>query len=240
MVKVLEAFVDESCHTQHRYLVLGGIACEKTDVVDCERRFGLVRKTHNMFGEVKWTKISNAKSSAYIALLDAFFNMMDEGKLSFHCLIADTSTFNNRKYNAGSREIGFNKLIYQLLLKFGRLYGDAYRMYVYLDGRTTRASLIELRTIVNHGLAKRWDVRGWPVRRLDFRDSTSSDLFQLNDVLIGAIGHRKNGHHLVPDASPAKKAVAEHLARRSGLADICRNTRLDDTVFTVWNFQYGK
>jgi hypothetical protein len=124
-------------------------------------------------------------------------------------------------------------------MKFGRLYGDDYRLHFNLDRRTTKASLVELRSIVNNGLAKRWDVRGWPVRRLDFRDSDSSDLFQINDLLIGAIGHRKNGHHLLPNASQHKQDFVRYITSASGLKDICRDTRRGAT-FSVWNFGFGK
>lgn len=236
MTKFLEAFIDESC-TQHRFLVLGGISCDSTAVAQCEARFNAVRQKHRLFGEVKWTKVSKSKLAVYKELIDVFFELSRGDTLHFHSLIADTSTFDNRTYNFGSREIGFNKLIYQLILKFGRLYGDNCRLYVYLDRRTTKASLIELRSIVNNGLAKRWDIQGWPVRRLDFRDSDSANLFQITDLLIGAIGHRKNGHDTVVGASPHKTEFVRHISNCAGLTDICRDTRLGAT-FSVWNYRF--
>src|SRR5207247_1355232 len=134
----------------------------------------------------------------------------------------------------GNPEIGFNKLVYQLLVKFGRLYGDHYRLYMYLDERTTSSSLIEFRSILNAGLRKHWDVRGWPLRRLHFRNSKASDLFQINDLLIGAIAHRKNGHHLQANASPSKREFVQHI--RDAAGNIPRRAR----VLTVWNFRYGR
>jgi hypothetical protein len=127
-----------------------------------------------------------------------------------------------------------------LLHKFGGRYADNYRLYIYLDRRTTKASLIELRSMLNSALAKSWDIRGWPVRRLDFRDSDSSDLFQMNDLLIGAIGYRKNQHYLLPSASQHKRDLAEHLTTSAGLPDLCHDTRRAATRFTVWNFHYRK
>jgi hypothetical protein len=207
-------------------------------VPDCEQAFASVRRKHALFGEVKWSKVSRSKLSVYKEFADVFFDLMQADKVHFHSLIADTSTFDHRTYNRGSREIGFNKLIYQLLVnKFGRLYGDHYRLYVYLDHRTTRASLIELRTIVNAGVAKRWDIQGWPFRRLDFRESTATDLFQITDLLIGAMGHHKNEHHLLPNASPAKREFIQHLASAAGVTDLCRDTRRGAKL-SVWNFRY--
>jgi hypothetical protein len=238
---ILEAFVDESCQTQHRYLVLGGLACKHENVSDCEARFAMVRKQYAMFGEVKWTKVSRAKLHVYKALVDTLFSLISEDKLHFHSLIADTSEFDHKTYNQGNSEIGFHKLIYQLLLhKFGRRYADEYRLYVYLDRRTTKASLMELRSMLNSGLAKSWDIRGWPVSRVHFRNSDSSDLFQLNDLLIGAIGHRKNQHYLLPNASVHKRELGEHIVAAAGVTDICRDTRREATRFTVWNFHYPK
>jgi hypothetical protein len=72
----------------------------------------MIRKRYSMFGEVKWTKVSRAKLVVYKALADTLFNLIGEDKIHFHCLIADTSEFDHRRYNQGSGEIGFHKLIY--------------------------------------------------------------------------------------------------------------------------------
>lgn len=238
---VLEVFADESCQTQHRYLVLGGLACERKDTAEIEQLLTAVRVEHRTFGEVKWTKVSRAKLSFYKDFVDVVFDAMRTSRIHFHSLIADTSEFDHKKYNRGSKEIGFHKLIYQLLVqKFGRLYADNYRLYVYLDGRTTRASLIELRAMLNAGLANQWDIRGYPYRRVDFRDSKSSDLFQVNDLLLGAIGHRTNQHHLVKGSSVAKIEMVAHVTRRAAISDLAVGTPRTRQNFTVWNFHYGR
>ena len=48
--------------------------------------------------------------------VDVFFDASAKDDLHFYALYVDTHTFNHHKYNGGEAEIGFNKLIYQLLL----------------------------------------------------------------------------------------------------------------------------
>jgi len=241
MADIVEVYADESCHTQHRFLVLGGVACEHAAVAAVEARFAQIRQKHQLFGEVKWTKVSRAKYHVYQEFVDLFASLIRDGTLNFHSLIVDTSEFDHKSHNQGSSEIGFNKLIYQLLLhKFGRLYAENHRLYVYLDKRTTKASLLTLQAMLNSGLAKQWDIRGFPIRRLDFRDSKSSDLFQANDLILGAMGHRKNGHQRLPSCSEHKRSLVKYIERAIGVQDVSASTRRDATAFTVWHFHYRR
>jgi hypothetical protein len=97
--------------------------------------------------------------------------------------VVDATKLDHNRYNQGSREIGFNKEVYQLLLKCGRLYGGNF--HVYLDRRSTGAPTEELRLILNRGIRKRGDRRDWPYRRLHFRDSHEVEALQLADLLVG-------------------------------------------------------
>ena len=126
---ILEVFADESCQTKHRYLVLGGLACDRKDTAETEQRLTAVRAEYRMFVDVKWTKVSRAKLSFYMDFVNVVCDAIRTERIHFHSLIADTSEFDHKRYNRGSKEIGFHKLIYQLLVqKFGRLYADNYRL----------------------------------------------------------------------------------------------------------------
>lgn len=189
---------------------------------------------------MKWSKVSRTKLQAYKDLSSYILDRIEQGSVSFHCLFADTSQFDHKRYNQGSKEIGFNKLVYQCLLHcFLRTYAPSYpRLHVYLDRRTTRHSTIELRGMLNRGAANDWGIEGWPVRRLDFRDSKHCEMLQLNDVILGCIGFRKNGHHMAPDASASKVDLARHIESKLRVRDITRATTRHERRFTVWDFRY--
>lgn len=237
---VIHVYADESC-TSHKFLALGGIAMERDFAPVALERLKAVRDTFNTHGEVKWQKVSRSKLDFYKAYVDVFFDASATDDIHFYALYVDTSTFNHTKYNGGKAEIGFNKLMYQLLLhKFGRKYGTDHTINVYLDDRTTKHDPEELRPMLNHDLS-RWGIKGRPFRQLRFRDSKECDLIQLNDLLVGVVGFKKNLHDKAEGCAPHKIALAQHIIRRA--LENEKPHRLNSAAarhFAVWPFIYRK
>lgn len=236
---ILHVYADESCTGGQQYLALGGIALEESISPTLLERLKAVRDLHNTHGEVKWQKVSKAKLDFYKAYVDVFFDASMADDVRFYALYVDTHTFNHHKYNGGEAEIGFNKLIYQLLLhKFGRKYGELYKIKVFLDHRTTKHDPEDMRPMLNKDLAKR-GVHGDPFRQIRFRDSKICDLIQLNDLLIGTVGFKKNLRDKVPGCAPSKIELAEHIVRRAHENE--KPHRLDSAQakrFAVWQFKF--
>lgn len=186
-------------------------------------------------GELKWTKVSTAKLPAYKRVVDVHFDgIAGVSPLHFHSLVVDTSRLNDALHNAGSREIGFNKEVYQLAMKFGRNYSDRL-FHLYADQRTTSGLTDDVRLILNRGIAKKGDKRDWPYRRLHFRDSKTTPLLQLVDVLLGALMFRINGHDKSTDASPSKCELSAHVLKRAGIKGLDRDNF--DPKCSVWHRQ---
>jgi hypothetical protein len=181
-----DVYIDESSQSKHHFLVIGGIVLETSDVPTFVSEMRRVRLPELPSGEMKWAKISVAKLAAYKRVVDLFFDFNRTGSPHFHSLVVDTTLQDHKLYNQGSRELGFNKEIYQIAMKFGRLY-KRHNFHVYLDYRSTSHKSEELRLILNRGTIKRGDIRDWPYRRVQFRNSKGTDLIQLSDVLVGAI-----------------------------------------------------
>lgn len=233
-------YADESCKDTHRYLVLGGLAVEAVQYDQVSQRLLAVREAYTTFGEVKWSKVSKSKLAFYKAYVDVFFECARTDMLHFHSLVVDTHTFNHSKWNFGDAEIGFNKLIYQLLLhRFGRRYGD-FPLHVYLDERSSKDSPDAIRPMLNSALAKDWHNLQKPFRRIHFKQSHTCQLIQLNDLLIGALGFRKNGRQHLADSSPNKVELAEYIARSVRSIQACRPNAKQAQRFTIWEFAYRK
>lgn len=216
-------------------MVLSGIIAEYEEIHQALNEFSIIRKKHNLSKELKWTKISNNKLDAYMEIVDKFFELNQRDILHFHSIIIDTYKLDHCKYNNGNSEIGFSKFIYQLLMKFGRLYSPKGNLYTYLDKRNTRQSLDELRNILNNGIAKRHKINSSPYKRLVFRCSKKTELLQINDIILGAISSRKNKHHLAANASPAKNSLSEKVLNMAGISDHIPDTPYGKKRFTTWN-----
>lgn len=165
---IVEVYVDESSQNKHRYLVIGAIVLQlrhSGNVIDLIKKARLPELPK---GEAKWTKVSKSKLAAHKRLVDIFFDHAED--IHFHSLYVDTTKQDHKKFNSGDSEIGFNKELYQLANKVGRIYAEPY-FHIYPDHRNTKSSPEELRLILNRGATKRGDKRDWPVRRCQFRDS---------------------------------------------------------------------
>jgi hypothetical protein len=236
---LLHVYADESCTGGQRYLALGGIALDEAFAPDILGRLKAVRDAHATYGEVKWQKVSKSKLDFYKAYVDVFFDASLVDDVHFYALYVDTHTFNHHKYNSGEAEIGFTKLIYQLLLhKFGRKYGENYKIKVFLDDRTTKHDPEEMRPMLNRDLAK-WGIPGDPFRQIRFRDSKVCDLIQLNDLLVGTVGFKRNLRDKVPGCAPHKIELAAHIVRRA--LENEKPYRLNSAQarrFAVWPFKF--
>lgn len=227
-----EVYIDESSQTNHRYLVLGGVIAETSDVQVASESIAQARLPELPSGTMKWGKVSRSKLAAYIRVVDRFFELGDTMTLDFHSLVVDTTKQDHARYNQGSRDVGFNKEVYQLATKFGRCYKAHF--HIYPDRRTTNQTTEELRLILNRGARKAGDNRDWPFRRVQFREPEECQLLQLADVFAGAIAWHLNGHGNQPNASPAKTELGAHILSAAGVTDVTRDTAKLGR-FTIWH-----
>ncbi|WP_417515816.1 DUF3800 domain-containing protein [Minwuia sp.] len=232
---VRNVYIDESSQTKAKHLVLGGLTIPAHLVGSFAAALQQNRLPELPAGEMKWTKVSPAKLAAYKRFTGTFFEPEWRGQVQFHSLIVDTHRQDHKAFNQGSREIGFNKEIYQIIQKFRRLYGDCV-FHVYPDSRETPQSTDELRTIVNLGARKAGDRRPWPVRRLHFANSKQSLTLQLVDLFTGALAFRVNDRHLAVGASVAKIELSQQVLDLSQIRDPKRDTSARGK-FTVWHRQ---
>lgn len=231
-----DIYIDESSQTKHRFLVLGGLILPEASAQEFEDRILQARLPELPRGELAWTKVSPAKLSAYSRVVEAALRWSPlTSRVEFHCLAVDTHKIRDHVFNKGSRDIGFNKEIYQLCQKFGRIRKDGL-FHVYLDRRNTASTTQELRDILNHGARLKSPARDWPYRRVHFRDSHACQLLQVTDILLGAVAHRLNRHHEAPGASVAKRTLSEQVLTLGAVRDVTRDTSVRGR-FTIWHRQ---
>src|SRR5262249_33154367 len=127
--EIAEIYIDESSQTNHRYLVLGGVGLKLTRAAQLSRLVMEARLPELPKGEAKWTRVSMNKLVAYKRIVDVLFKNIEA--IHFHSLVVDTTLLDHRRFNEGNQEIGFNKEIYQLAMKFARLYPYPYLFHVY-------------------------------------------------------------------------------------------------------------
>lgn len=228
-----DIYIDESSQTKNRYLLLGGVIIPTAAVVDANACLNQARLPELPHGEMKWGKVSRSKLAAYTRFVDCFFDAAEFQACHFHSLVVDMTLVDNARFNQGSKEVGFNKEIYQLATKFAKLYPTVF-LHLYPDYRDTNQRPDDLRNILNHGRHKARDRRDWPFRRCQFRQSDETPLLQLVDILLGATAYGKNEHYAAENASQPKLDLARHIMRKAGIRKMGIDTARAGK-FTIWH-----
>lgn len=235
---IYHIYCDESRQTQDRYMVFGGIITTAENVEFFDKTMHLYREGQNMKAEIKWGKVSDKKLNEYKALIDLFFSL--NKALHFKSIVFDTHLVDYQRYSGGDKELGFYKFWYQFLLhSFGPYAAKDDRYLVFLDYRQSKYKLSELKTILNNGIRKRY---GSSIREDIFRDiqpldSKESNILQLVDVLMGAIGYQWNGCHMRTNARKAKILLSEYIAKKANLISLAQQTPFRKRNFSIWQFR---
>src|SRR5688572_23961288 len=92
-------FCDES-HTEHRFMVYGGIVIPSRDAARFDAEVNAWRARNNMTGELKWTKVTNQRLAMYRSLLDVYFGNVRRDGPHFKAAVFDMSQVNYKKYRS--------------------------------------------------------------------------------------------------------------------------------------------
>lgn len=234
--RLYHIYCDESCTGKdHTHMVFGGIMLPADRVAAFEDSVPQWRERVNMRSELKWNKVTDNKLAEYKEFVHGIFRYIDKKELAFRSIVFKRCDLDHSTLRAKNNELGFNKLMFTFLFHcfLSRLFhGD--RVLIFPDERHSyRPS--ELKRILNRKALAEW---GWeePVRSIEPVASHDKIVMQMNDVLMGAVGHQNNGRERVADCRPAKIELARFIAERARLTSLCVHTR-QSAHFGIWQFQ---
>jgi hypothetical protein len=210
MASTVNIYCDESCHLERdaaSVMVLGALACPTAKSREIADRLRDFRERHGLarWFEMKWTKVSPAKSTFYLDVLDYFF---DDDDLRFRALIVpDKSQLRHGDF--GQDHDTFYYKMYYTLLK--AMLSPEERYSIFLDIKDTRSHAKEqtLHDVLCNSLHDR-DQK--VVERLQSVRSTEVQQVQLADLLTGIVSYANRDLQ----TSPAKTALVERMRKRSG------------------------
>jgi len=224
-------YCDESCHLEHdnkKYMVLGGIICEKSLRRKIKREIEEIKRRNNIkiHTEIKWNKVSPAKIKYYKELVDYFFENDD---LRFRAIVIDKDQIKHNAFNQ-THDDWYYKMYYQLLIN---LVEPKEENYIYLDIKDTRsAKKVEgLRKYLNFKLM---DYDFETIKNVQSINSKESVIMQLADLLIGAIGYRNRKAYDELDYSIAKREIMMYVIEKSGYS-LTKSTVLAEKKFNLFH-----
>lgn len=229
-MKQFNIYCDESCYLENdhkKYMVMGALKCEKEYRKKISKDIRKIKQKYNIgeFQEVKWIKISNSKIDLYKELVNYFFN---NKHLSFRAIVVDKDKINHKRFNQ-THDKFYYKVYYQLLC---RAIVPKNENYIYLDIKDTKSSrkIRKLKECLSNGI---YDFNTEYIKNVQSINSKESELMQLCDVFIGAIGFINRKENLKKGYSSSKKELVDLIIQKSG-DNLTKTTFLSEEKFNLF------
>lgn len=207
---MVNIYCDESCHLEHdnaNSMLMGAISCPASEKKRINTEIRAIKEKHGLssWTEIKWTAVSPSKLDFYIELVDYFIK---EQNLSFRAVvIKDKSNLNHAKFNQGSHDLWYYKTYFYLLDAIIS-YNEEYRIFIDIKDTCGGPKVKKLHEVLCNN---KYDFKHEVIKDINQIHSHESEILQLTDLIMGAIGFYHNGHYDSTQASSAKKSVVEKL-----------------------------
>jgi len=222
-------YCDESCPLEYEPISLfGAIGCsyENKDKIVKELRALKNKYFINSRYETKWTKISKAKIQYYKDLIDYFNSSKD---ICIRIMVAkDKDSLNNKYYNGDYQE-WYYRMYFLLLDRFIDSNYDYYMLYDEKDKYTTY-KMNTVRDIIKN--KKKFDSKDHFDFKIKQINSKESELMQLLDVIMGAVGYKNRGY-LKDDKGESKKEIVRYIEKTFS-QNISNSTSPYETKFNIF------
>lgn len=223
-------YCDESCHLEHdrqRIMVLGAIWCPLERTREISVRIREIKTRHGLPPrfESKWTKVSPAKQSFYLDLLDYFF---DDDDLHFRALIVADKTRLQHELYGQDHDTWYYKMYFEMLHVI--LEPQAcYRIYLDIKDTRSAAKIAKLHDVLCNNI---YDFHREIIERVQTVRSHEVEPLQMADLLVGIISYVNRGL----SSNSAKVALVERMRERSGYSLTRTNLLRESKVnLFVWH-----
>jgi hypothetical protein len=229
MSQVYNVYCDESCHLENDHqpaMVLGAVWCPLKKARDIAIRIREIKAHHNMGPgfEIKWTKVSPAKTGFYLDIIDYFFS---ERNLHFRALIVpDKSKLQHESFDQ-THDDWYYKMYFDMLKV---ILSPKAEYRIYLDIKDTRSAtkITRLHNVLSNNL---YDFSRNIIGRVQTVRSHEVEILQLTDLLIGAISYINRRL----STSVAKQELIKRIQERSHYS-LTRTTLLRENKFNLFRW----
>jgi hypothetical protein len=203
-------YCDESCHLIHNtgtVMVFGALWCPKIKRHEAFKRIREIKAEHGFKPEfeIKWNKVSPAKTDFYIDIVNYFF---DDDDLHFRALIVPDKTLLD--HNAFNQD--HDKFYYKMyfdLLKVILSPECAYNIFIDIKDTKSQDKVDELHNVLRNN---HYDYHDQIIKKIQQVQSHEVELLQITDLLTGAIGYLHRGLN----QNSAKVKLIDRIKTRSG------------------------
>lgn len=234
----LHFYCDASSSRNHSYMAAGGVAVTPERASEINAQVAALRHSVGIQSRFHWSEYrGGARSEAYHALVDLFFDLINEGKLHAHFILCRFGEFNHKIKGPGNPDRSVNRMYYQLFLhRVCSFYGGKTAIHVFPDRGNDSSEVVSFRGAICAAAYKEYRTKPNCLRSIRPTSSYHSHMIQMVDVVIGAVAAHREKRHL----SSHKHRLMTHVIARSGHHDWSVDTPLGERRLTVWNFLHQR
>jgi len=235
MSEIFNVYCDESCHLENGRLpvmVLGAIWCSLEKTKEIAVRIREIKAQHGLPTnfEIKWVKVSPAKLSFYLDILDYFFDADD---LHFRALIVEDKTKLRHNDYEQTHDDWYYKMYFDML-KVILFPHSRYRIYLDIKDTRGKRKVEQLHEVLSNNM---YDFRREIIERVQTVRSHEVEQLQLSDLLIGAVTYANRGLQ----TSDAKLALVQRMRERSGYRLTSKTLYMESKVnLFIWQADWGR
>ena len=223
-------YCDESCHLENdhqKVMTLGAVWCSTEKVREISIRIREKKIQHGLKAdfEIKWTKVSPAKESFYLDIVDYFFDVHD---LHFRGLVVPDKSKLRHEVFLQSHDNWYYKMYFEML----KLILNPKAHYrIYLDMKDTRggAKVEKLHEVLANNM---YDFSRKIIERVQIVRSHEVELLQMADLLIGAVSYANRDL----STNAAKVDLVNRVRKRSGYK-LTQSTLSTESKFNIFRWQ---
>lgn len=214
LTKELIIYCDESNSVGRYYSnFYGGAVVESENLDGIIKTFNDKKIELNLYGEVKWSKITEPYHQKYICLLDTFFNYIERNEIKMRVMFTQ-NMYVPPQYSNYHKEHGYFILYYQFVkhafgLKHFVSSCPSTRVRLYFDQLPDTREKISLFKTALCGLTLNKDMK---VAGLQFNPENITDvkshnhvILQCVDIVLGAMQFRLNDLHKTKSPGSARR-----------------------------------
>ena len=203
-------------------LLIGSLWIEAELREEIKQDIKKLRVEHNVWGEIKWSKVSASKEAFYLDLIDLFFSYGMQ--IRFRCIVVNPKQI-NWSYHENDKELGFYKFYFFVLDKWIKNFNE---YSIFCDAKVNRdlSRLNKLQEILETSN------RNSNIERVQALPSKEVVLIQLSDFLLGATSSRINN---IEHTNKAKINVIDRLEKHLGHK--IEPTTMGENKFNVFAIQ---
>jgi len=220
----LEALTNRNAHA---YAGIGGVWIPTEQRSLLKKGLNDIKIKHNIFGELKWQKVSPAYYELYKDVIDFFFNA---DYIRFRVILIEAAKVDHIRFNNADAELGFYKFYYQLLQHWIFDFND-YAIFADLKKNRNKGRLKELKHALDNSnyTSDIIQVQGLP--------SHESLGIQLADIFTGMVTAKLNNEY---NLSSAKAKIIEYTENKYLSTEIAATGKWEEkfNVFKI-NLQGG-